>query len=178
MNKLKSKSGKLSRSSPAPPCGSVLHHRPWIMWVSKMQLLFRTFKTWRRFFSFWTCGPFPGWWLGWHPSASGRSLGTWAQMGASSNTENQGVLTLYQSSQSLWYAKSKNIPGKPACHQGSSLPSSCCSWYCKTTSCDRWYAGPSWADWSLKRRSKNEPRCHRGQATTALERNFWDLSNM
>ena len=35
MNKLKSISGKLSRSSLAPPCGSVLHHRPWIMWVSK-----------------------------------------------------------------------------------------------------------------------------------------------
>ena len=39
MNKLKSISGKLSRSSLAPPCGSVLHHRPWIMWVSKLQLL-------------------------------------------------------------------------------------------------------------------------------------------
>ena len=87
MNKLRSKSGKLSQSSPAPPCGSVLHHRPWIMWVSKMQLLFRTFKTWRRFFSFWTCGPFPGWWLGWHPSASTLSLGTWVRTDVSSNTE-------------------------------------------------------------------------------------------
>ena len=55
----------------------------------------------------------------------------------------------------------QNIPGKPARHQGFSPPFSC--WQPPAIGDTLNHLG---ADWSLKRRSKNETRYHRDQATT------------
>ena len=57
--------------------------------------------------------------------------------------------------------QNQNIPGKPACHQGFSPPFSC--WQPPAIGDTLNHLG---ADWSLKRRSKNETRYHRDQATT------------
>ena len=57
--------------------------------------------------------------------------------------------------------QNQNIPGKPARHQGFSPPFSC--WQPPAIGDTLNHLG---ADWSLKRRSKNETRYHRDQATT------------
>ena len=57
--------------------------------------------------------------------------------------------------------QNQNIPGKPARHQGFSPPFSC--WQPPAIGDTLNHLG---ADWSLKRRSKNETRYHRDQAIT------------
>ena len=59
--------------------------------------------------------------------------------------------------------QNQNIPGKPARHQGFSPPFSC--WQPPAIGDTLNHLG---ADWSLKRRSKNETRYHRDQATRGL----------